>query len=108
MKSFLLWVTFLTRIPLKINFEIAPDDFKRGIWYMPVIGLFIGTVLFGVYTLLVGLFHPAILAVLLLVLYVFITGGFYFFISRAIKDFNQRINVFRFTGLFIVPAIKQL
>lgn len=42
MKSFLLMLTFMTRIPIPIRFEIKDNDFKKGVNYMPLMGLIIG------------------------------------------------------------------
>ncbi len=75
MKSFILMLTFLTRIPIPVKFDIDQEDFKKGIWWMPVIGLIIGLLLFGVYLLLRSFTSPLLLAFLLFLLYVLITGG---------------------------------
>ena len=73
-RSFLLMLTFLTRIPVKFSFEIREAEFHRGIIYMPVIGGIIGVVLGGTAHLLQFL-DPLILAVLLWVVYLWLTGG---------------------------------
>lgn len=75
MKPFVLMITFLTRIPIKINFEINEVDFKSGIWYMPVVGLIIGIILYAVYYFLHDVISPLILAFILLAVYFMITGG---------------------------------
>ena len=75
MKSFVLMVTFLTRIPLKINFEINDDDFTKGIWYMPVIGLLIGIILYGLYFIASQFFSPIVTSAIIIIIYIFITGG---------------------------------
>ena len=75
MKSFVLMVTFLTRIPLKMNFEISDDDFTKGIWYMPVIGLLIGIILYGLYFIASQYFSPIVTSAIIIIIYIFITGG---------------------------------
>lgn len=75
MKSFILMITFLTRIPLKINFEIKDEDFKRGIWYMPVIGLLIGAFLYAVSFFAGRYVSPLANSLIVVSLYIFITGG---------------------------------
>ena len=75
MKPFVLMVTFMTRIPLKMNFEINDDDFVKGIWYMPVIGLLIGIILYGIYFIASRFFSPIITSVIIIIIYIFITGG---------------------------------
>ncbi|MBN1623276.1 MAG: adenosylcobinamide-GDP ribazoletransferase [Clostridia bacterium] len=75
MKPFILMLTFLTRIPLKVSFRFNDEDFRKGIWYIPVIGLFIGLVLYGTYNFLDGLMPPMVISFILVVLYLLITGG---------------------------------
>lgn len=74
MKGFLLMVTFLTRIPIKINFEFREEDFLKGIKYMPIIGMIIGALM---YLIALGnkIFHPEVVSVLVWVSYIYITGG---------------------------------
>lgn len=68
-------VTFLTRIPLKMNFEINDDDFVKGIWYMPVIGLLIGSILYAIYFISSRFFSPIVTAAIIIIIYIFMTGG---------------------------------
>ena len=75
MKPFVLMVTFLTRIPVKINFEIKDDDFRRGIWYMPVIGLLMGAFLYAVSYFAGKYVSPNVNSLIIVSLYIFITGG---------------------------------
>jgi len=75
MKSLILMVTFMTRIPIKIKFDITQEDFRRGIWHMPIIGLLIGGILYVAYFLLVDFVSPLVLSCLLVFLYLVITGG---------------------------------
>lgn len=74
LRSFILMLTFLTRIPLKISFEIQEQEFDRGIIYMPLIGGIIGMILGGSAYLLQFL-DPLILAIILWGIYLWLTGG---------------------------------
>lgn len=75
MKPFILMLTFLTRIPLKVSFRFNDEDFKKGIWYIPVIGFFIGLVLYGTYRFLEGLMPSMVISFIIVLLYLLITGG---------------------------------
>lgn len=74
MKSLLLMITFLTRLPIKYPFEFREKDFINGIYYMPIVGLIIGIILWGVAHL--NLFiDRQVIAVLIWIVYMWITGG---------------------------------
>lgn len=73
-RSFILMLTFLTRIPVKISFNFQEKEFHRGIIYMPLIGGIIGVVLGGVGHLLQFL-DPLLLAIVIWVVYLWLTGG---------------------------------
>jgi len=75
MKYFLCALTFLTRIPIPAKGIEQPEDFKKSIYFFPVIGLIIGGVLAGSYYLLAKIFPQPITAALLLFIYVLLTGG---------------------------------
>ncbi|MTI68922.1 MAG: adenosylcobinamide-GDP ribazoletransferase [Firmicutes bacterium] len=74
MKSFLMMLTFLTRIPIKINFEYEKKDFLKGIYFIPFIGLIIGVLFFLLSKLEMFLDKP-ILAIIIWIFYIWITGG---------------------------------
>jgi len=73
-RSFVLMLTFLTRIPIRITFNIQEKEFHRGIMYMPIIGGIIGVILAGV-AYLVQFLDPLISAVLIWTAYLWLTGG---------------------------------
>ena len=75
MKPFILMLTFLTRVPLRVSFPFNDEDFRKGIWFIPVIGLLIGLALYGVYALMDGILPPLFLSFILVMLYLLITGG---------------------------------
>ena len=75
MKSFIMMIQFLTRIPINVNLDISEDDFLQGIVFFPLVGLIIGmfTVVFHYFGYrLGGTFLAAVMAV---GAEAFITGG---------------------------------
>lgn len=74
MKSFLLMLTFFTRIPIKYSFEYRERDLRNGIILMPLIGLIIGIIMFGVSHLSPYL-DKMIMSVLIWIIYIWITGA---------------------------------
>jgi len=73
MKSFVLMISFFTRIPLpKIDYSEA--RFARGIRFVPLIGLLMGGVLYSVAMLCAG-FDSDVAAIVLLATYILLTGA---------------------------------
>ncbi|MCG8482463.1 MAG: adenosylcobinamide-GDP ribazoletransferase [Clostridia bacterium] len=74
MKSLLIVLTFLTRLPIKYPYEFSKELYIKGIKYFPLVGLVIGGLLYSG-----ALFEPYIdrpvLSLLLLLFYLWITGG---------------------------------
>lgn len=74
MRSFLLMITFLTRIPFKYPYKYDEKDFIKGINLMPMIGLLIGIILwvisFSVYYL-----DTFVTGLIIWTLYIWITGA---------------------------------
>jgi len=76
MNSFLVTLTFLTRIYLPVNINYDNESIKKSIWFYPVIGLIIGAILVGInYILSMFIEHNEIKSILLLITYVYISGG---------------------------------
>lgn len=75
MKSFLCALTFLTRIPVPGKLEYSLDDFRKSLFFFPVVGIVIGGILAGSWLLLIEVFPAAIAAALLLFIHVLLTGG---------------------------------
>lgn len=75
MKSLILMIQFLTRIPLPVELEVETKDFEKGVVYFPVVGMLIGILIFGMTKLLMGHIDTLTLAVLLVFFEVLITGG---------------------------------
>ncbi len=74
MKGFILMLTFMTRFPVNYSFEFNREDFVKGIKYMPIIGLIIGACLYPI-TFMSGKVAPSVMAILVLMAYLMITGG---------------------------------
>ena len=74
MKSFLMMLTFLTRIPIKINGELNDEHFKRGIIFMPTVGIIIG-LLMGAIFYLGNYFDILVISLTMWLIYIWITGG---------------------------------
>jgi len=79
MKAFLTAVSFLTRIPIPGN---AGNDylynFSKSTIFFPVVGAIIGAIDAGMYIILKPFLPQSVLAVLLIALPVFLTGGIHF------------------------------
>lgn len=74
MKSLLLMVTFLTRLPLPFGPEFDEGSFKKGVYFMPLVGLLLGGLLCGTAFLFKDL-DPGVVAFLLILIYLLTTGG---------------------------------
>lgn len=51
MKSFILTLQFLTRIPINISVDVKEEDFIKGVRFFPIVGLIIGIINTIVYML---------------------------------------------------------
>jgi adenosylcobinamide-GDP ribazoletransferase len=73
-RPFSLALVFLTRIPVPLWFEPGPAEWGRSVFFFPFVGLLIGGLLAGLQALLAAS-DPGVVAVLLLLLWVLLTGG---------------------------------
>jgi adenosylcobinamide-GDP ribazoletransferase len=73
-KRFLVALQFLTILPVRIRSEITPEDLGGSLRYFPLVGLLLGLALAGAALLLGYLPHPVV-AVLVLILSIALTGG---------------------------------
>lgn len=74
-ENIILVIGFLTKLPIPSNLNYSSKKLADGLLFAPLIGLLIGILLVLVY-ILMGLFFPYyIVAALVLVFYVYITGG---------------------------------
>lgn len=75
MKSFLLALQFLTRIPVKIPDKIEYRDYGYSMAWFPAVGLILGWILALVFKLAVLVVNPAIAVLLVITAYMFFTGA---------------------------------
>ncbi len=74
MKSFLLALQFLTRIPLRINVGDDPALAGRSLLWYPLVGGLMGVVLYGIAVLMANQ-SGLLTAAMILIIWVLITGG---------------------------------
>jgi len=74
MKSFIMMLTYITRVPCPIKFEFDERTFVKGLYAMPVIGVFIGMVMAGAMWLLKDQV-PEVKAFLVMLIYLVMVGG---------------------------------
>jgi adenosylcobinamide-GDP ribazoletransferase len=91
LKEILIVFTFLTRIPLKINFTYGAEDMGKTSRYFPLVGLVIGLIVATVLYALNIIDHQ-LAAILALLTGVFLTGGLHLdgFIDTADGIFSAR------------------
>ena len=75
MKYFLIALQFLTRIPVKISDKIEDRDYGYSMAWFPAVGLILGWILALAFKLAIFLFNPAITVVLVITIYMFLTGA---------------------------------
>lgn len=74
-RRFLLMIQFLTTIPLKADLNATSEDYGKGLVFAPLVGLLIGSVLAAVCYALNFVFPIQVSAVLVMVVYILLTGG---------------------------------
>lgn len=74
MRSLLLMIVFLTRIPIKYPYEYKEEDFVKGIKLLPIVGMIIGLVMY-IPTMLDKYIDKPIIILLVWLTYIWITGG---------------------------------
>lgn len=75
MKSLILMLQFFTRLPLPIEIQADAEDFNRGFIWFTAVGLVIGGLLALLYIVLSPWVGPLLLAVILVLAEVLLTGG---------------------------------
>lgn len=68
-------IQFFTRIPIKLNLAANEEDFGKGLVFAPFVGLIIGGILAAAAYGLLFVFPRSMVAVIILVLYIIVTGG---------------------------------
>ncbi|WP_410506415.1 adenosylcobinamide-GDP ribazoletransferase [Haloimpatiens sp. FM7315] len=75
LSEFMLYVQFLTRIPINRNLPCEMSNFKRGIMFFPVIGIIIGSIQWIIYFLLSKIMPINIVPVFIIVASLLLTGA---------------------------------
>lgn len=74
MKSFVMMLTYITRIPFPFKFEYDEQTFVKGLYAMPIIGIFIGMAMAGVMWILKDQI-PQVKAFVIILVYLAMVGG---------------------------------
>lgn len=74
MKSFLVTLTFFTRVPIRIDRQIKYQEYIDGIWWLPVISLIIGVPLY-VASFAYAYIDTTLVSIIVLGIYLLTTGA---------------------------------
>lgn len=74
-KRLVLMLQFFTRIPIRLNISANSEDYGKGLVFAPFVGLNIGAILATASYGLLLLFPRPVVAAIVLVMYIIITGG---------------------------------
>lgn len=74
-KSFLIALSFFTRIPIKIKSPVSETEFFKSMLFMPVIGLILGILLYGIAFFINPIPSINIKSILLVIIFIILTGG---------------------------------
>jgi len=74
MKRFLVMLTFLTRIPIRIKFDVEYKDYVRAVGWMGLIAVIIGLPLYFI-DMLDSFIQPYVLSFVILIVYLLLSGG---------------------------------
>ncbi|NLD49516.1 MAG: adenosylcobinamide-GDP ribazoletransferase, partial [Clostridiaceae bacterium] len=77
-KRLILMIQFLTIIPLPAKFDAREEDYGKGLAFAPFAGLILGGIMMLLYSLLEAFFPDTVLGVIILVIYIVLTGGLHF------------------------------
>lgn len=75
LKRFVLMLQFMTTIPLRFDLKATSEDYGKGLVFAPAVGLVIGGILAGCWYVLSLVFPSPVTTVLVLVIYILLTGG---------------------------------
>ena len=76
MKGLILLFRFMTRLPIGFEPKFDSDELGKGMRFFPVVGMIIGLILFGAcWGLTRFIYSPMVMAVLLVIVEVVLTGG---------------------------------
>lgn len=74
MRKILIAISFFTRFPIKLK-DVSEDEFYNSMIFMPIVGLFIGALLFLVSWIFSYIHVVSLQALFTMIVYIWITGG---------------------------------
>lgn len=74
MRKLLIAISFFTRIPISLK-DVTEDEFYNSMMLIPFVGVFIGIILFAAAFLLSFIHLIELQAMLLIIIYIWLTGG---------------------------------
>ncbi|WP_296560436.1 adenosylcobinamide-GDP ribazoletransferase [uncultured Acetobacterium sp.] len=74
MRKILIAISFFTRIPIKLK-DVSAEEFYDAMILIPLVGVFIGLILFGAANLFSLIHFIQLQALLLVIAYIWLTGG---------------------------------
>jgi len=75
MNGFWAAIEFLTVFPTPLKGKVSEDAIRKSLVFFPLVGLFIGTILLGLYYVLVLILPVSIVCALLIAALILLTGG---------------------------------
>lgn len=74
-KRLVLMLQFFTRIPINLRLAASVEDYGRGLVFAPLVGIVIGAILGAIAFGLGYIFSRSMVAAIVLVIYILVTGG---------------------------------
>lgn len=74
MRKLLIAISFFTRIPIKLN-DVSAEEFYESMILIPLVGVFIGVILYGAAQLFSLIHFVQLQALLMVIAYIWLTGG---------------------------------
>jgi adenosylcobinamide-GDP ribazoletransferase len=74
MRTFIVMLTFFTRIPIPVRFNVEYEDYVKGIGWVPLISVIIGLPLYWI-ARFGTIFDQSVISAIVLLVYLFITGA---------------------------------
>lgn len=75
MKTFILAIQFMTRIPININLDIKREDFQKTVKFFPIIGLIVGGFEIFIYYICSKVMSNNLASFMTILSHIVITGG---------------------------------
>lgn len=75
MKTFILSLQFMTRIPININLDVKREDFQATVKFFPIVGLIIGALEALIYFIALNFISVSAASYITVLTHVIVTGG---------------------------------